>query len=67
MQQILDYLKDKKYVLFEELLSQENTRKGMIILFLALLELIRLGQVLARQKEFFGEIRIYPVFKEEIV
>jgi segregation and condensation protein A len=65
MRQILDYLKDKKYVLFEELLMQEATRKGMIILFLALLELIKLGQVIARQKEFFGEIRIYPLFKEE--
>jgi chromatin segregation and condensation protein Rec8/ScpA/Scc1 (kleisin family) len=53
--------------LFEELLMQEKTRKGMIILFLALLELIRLGQVIARQKEFFGEIRIYPVVREETV
>jgi len=67
MRQILDYLKDKKYVLFEELLMQEKTRKGVIILFLALLELIRLGQVIARQKEFFGEIRIYPVVREETV
>jgi len=65
MRQILDYLKDKKYVLFEELLRQEKTRKGMIILFLALLELIKLGQVIARQKELFGDIRIYPLFKEE--
>jgi segregation and condensation protein A len=65
MRQILDFLKDKKYVLFEEL-SQETTRKGMIILFLALLELIRLGQVIARQKEFFGKIRIYPLIKEDV-
>jgi len=66
MRQILDFLKDKKYVLFEEILSQETTRKGMIILFLALLELIRLGQVIARQKEFFGQIRIYPLIKEDV-
>lgn len=66
MRQILDYLKGKKYVLFDELIMLEKTRRGMIILFLALLELIRLRQVFARQKEFFGEIRIYPLVVEEI-
>lgn len=62
MRQIMNYLKDKKYVLFDELMQLEKTRRGIIVLFLALLELIRLKQVFARQKEFFGEIRIYPLF-----
>ncbi|MCX7940394.1 MAG: segregation/condensation protein A [Endomicrobia bacterium] len=65
MRQILDYLNGKKYILFEELMQLEKTRKGIIVLFLALLELIRLGQVFARQKEFFGEIRIYPLLHRE--
>ncbi|MCS7150909.1 MAG: segregation/condensation protein A [Endomicrobia bacterium] len=65
MRQILDYLNGKKYILFEELMQLEKTRKGIIVLFLALLELIRLRQVFARQKEFFGEIRIYPLIREE--
>lgn len=61
MRQIMEYLRDKKYVLFDELMQLEKTRRGIIVLFLALLELIRLKQVFARQKEFFGEIRIYPL------
>ncbi|MFH8038987.1 MAG: segregation/condensation protein A, partial [Candidatus Aenigmatarchaeota archaeon] len=67
MRQIMDYLKDKKYVLFDELMQLEKTRRGIIVLFLALLELIRLRQVFARQKEFFGEIRIYPLFREDFL
>ncbi|MFN3551042.1 MAG: segregation and condensation protein A [Endomicrobiia bacterium] len=63
MRQVMNYLKDKTYVLFEELMQLEKTRRGIIVLFLALLELIRLKQVFARQKELFGEIRIYPMFK----
>lgn len=66
MRQIMEFLKDKKYVLFEDLLMQELTRKNIIITFLALLELIRLRQVFARQKELFGKIRIYPLrFNEQ--
>ena len=34
-------------------------------MFLALLELIKTRQVFARQKEVFGDIRIYPVRYEE--
>jgi len=34
-------------------------------MFLALLELIKTKQVIARQKEFFGEIRIYPIIYNE--
>lgn len=61
MRQIMEYIKDKKYILFDELMSLETTRRGIIVMFLALLELVRRRQVLARQKELFGEIRIYPL------
>ncbi len=61
MRQIMEYIKDKKYILFDELMSLETTRRGIIVMFLALLELIRSRQVFARQKELFGEIRIYPL------
>ncbi len=65
MRQIMEYIKDKKYVLFDDLMSLETTRRGIIVMFLALLELIRRGQVFARQKELFGEIRIYPLLQED--
>ncbi|MFQ3675083.1 MAG: segregation/condensation protein A [Endomicrobiia bacterium] len=61
MRVIMEMLKEKKYVLFEELILQESNRTGIIVMFLALLELIKTKQVIARQKEPFGEIRIYPV------
>lgn len=61
MRVIMEILKEKKYILFDELILQETTRRGIIVMFLALLELIKTRQVIARQKESFGEIRIYPV------
>lgn len=67
MRIIMEMLKEKKYVLFEELILQEPNRTGIIVMFLALLELIKTRQVIARQKESFGEIRIYPVIYNENV
>ncbi|MDI6757430.1 MAG: segregation/condensation protein A [Endomicrobiia bacterium] len=59
--EILDILREKRFIPFKELLSREKTRMGMVVNFLAVLELIRLGQIIARQKETFGGIRIYLV------
>jgi len=66
IRQILDCLSqaktdkyNRKFVNFSDLLKMEKTRMGMIVLFLALLELIRLKQIIARQSRLFGEIRIY--------
>jgi segregation and condensation protein A len=67
IREILDYVDNqisatgKKYVNFEELFLRETTRIGLIILFMALLELIRLKQILARQSILFGKIRIYRI------
>ncbi len=61
MRVIMEMLKDKQYISFEELILQEQTRREIIIMFLALLELIKTRQVIARQKDAFGEIRIYPI------
>ncbi|MFN3966120.1 MAG: segregation and condensation protein A [Endomicrobiia bacterium] len=66
IRQILDCLNNaktdkynRKFINFKDLLKMETTRIGMIVLFLALLELIRLKQIIARQSRMFGEIRIY--------
>ncbi|OGS20518.1 MAG: hypothetical protein A3J83_04040 [Elusimicrobia bacterium RIFOXYA2_FULL_40_6] len=48
-----------KFLIFRDLLLLEKTRRGMILLFLAILEMIRLKQIVARQTQIFGEIRIY--------
>jgi segregation and condensation protein A len=61
IREILDLLEGRKYINFTEILKKETTRMGLIVVFLAMLELIRLKQIVARQSKLFGEIRIYRV------
>jgi len=61
IREILDYFENKEYINFKEILLKQTTKIKMIVTFLALLELIRLKQVVARQAKLFGEIRIYKV------
>jgi segregation and condensation protein A len=58
IREILAFLDTHPFATFREILKQETTRKGLIITFLAILELIRLKQITARQTEVFGEIRV---------
>lgn len=65
--EILEIIQEKKYISFTEILAKEKTRMAAVVCFLAILELIRMGQIIARQKESFGEIRLYLVeYREEI-
>lgn len=59
IREILDVLAQKASLTLEELFGYERRRRGLIVIFLALLELIRLKQVSARQATLFGEIRIF--------
>jgi len=66
IREILDLLEDsarqgRKYISFKDILIREIKRIGAVVSFLAILELIRLKQIVARQSKLFGEIRIYPV------
>ena len=45
-------------VRFEELFSKNPTRDEVVTLFLALLELLRLGRAAVRQEGIFGEMRL---------
>ena len=49
---------------FEELLSPETTRRGLVLSFLALLELVRLRIVRVLQVAAFGSIRIEKAVSE---
>ncbi|HCJ66475.1 MAG TPA: hypothetical protein DHV62_03910, partial [Elusimicrobia bacterium] len=60
---ILECLKGKKYITFRQVFNPEEGRLSLIVTFLALLELVRLKQVFARQAQHFGEIRIYRLEK----
>src|SRR5262249_12623773 len=58
IREVLDLLEVKTSMSFEELFSSSRRRIDLIITFLALLELIRLKQVIAMQSEIFATIRI---------
>jgi len=45
---------------FVDLFHDSATRVELIVTFLALLELIRVGRVRVAQESLFGEIRVYP-------
>lgn len=59
IREILDRLEEKTSLAFEELFSTSARRMDLIVTFLALLELIRMKQVVALQQETFSAIRIY--------
>ena len=52
-------------VRFEQLFSQNPTREEVVTLFLALLEMLRLGRAEASQEGVYGEIILSPRAKEE--
>ena len=59
IREILDVLTERASLGFDELFAEARRRIDLIVTFLAMLELIRLKQIVARQAELFGEIRIY--------
>jgi segregation and condensation protein A len=72
IEQLLSRLSETDACGFEELFADVQTRAGMIVTFLALLEMIRLKMVRVFQQGNFGPIRIYkrarpegaPVFEQ---
>jgi segregation and condensation protein A len=65
MQELRERLLEKNNMLLEEIFEgQTRTKAVLIVTFLALLELVRLKEVAARQKAQFGEIRLFLAKKE---
>src|SRR5206468_11412510 len=58
MNEILALLRHTWSLLFSSVAGRERIRAEWVVTLLALLELVRLGQVRARQAELFGEITI---------
>jgi segregation and condensation protein A len=65
IREILDVLEGKQYVSFTEILKLQNTKMALIVCFMAILELIKNKQIIAKQSELFSEIRIYKVYNNE--
>ena len=61
IREILDLFENKKYLSIKEIFQAQSTRQALIVSFLAVLELIRLKQIIAKQSKAFDEIRIYRV------
>jgi segregation and condensation protein A len=65
MEELLAMLAAGQSLEFRELFATEETKAGMILTFLALLELIRLKQIKVYQRGLFGPIRVFrPVGPE---
>jgi segregation and condensation protein A len=56
---ILDLLEEKESIAFGDLFMPGARRLELIVTFMALLELIRLKQITAKQEDVFGPIRVY--------
>ncbi len=65
IREILDVLEGRQYVSFTEILKLQPTRQSMIVSFMAVLELMKNKQILAKQSDLFDEIRIYRVYFSE--
>jgi len=63
MEQLLDWLSSQQFAVFSELAG--STVHEIVATFLALLELLRLGQVGAVQEESFAEIRLFLTKRPE--
>ncbi|MBI3292690.1 MAG: segregation/condensation protein A [Elusimicrobia bacterium] len=61
IREILGALEGQPFLTLQALFAKETRRLGVLMTFLALLELIRLRQVIVRQSRLFGEIRLYPL------
>ena len=59
IEQILAMLSETEACGFEDLFSQDDTRRALIVTFLALLEMIRLKLIRVFQAAAFGPIRVY--------
>jgi len=61
MEKILSLTKAGQHVAFSSLFNPESQRGEVIVTFLALLELLRLRQIVLQQNDVFHEILILPV------
>jgi segregation and condensation protein A len=56
IEQLLKLIHERRTVNFSDLFASASSRSEVVVTFLALLELIRLRQLIANQEEAFGEI-----------
>lgn len=57
---LLRRIRQKRRLRFEEVFSDAPTREEVVTYFLAILELLKLGQMHARQSDVYGSIELLP-------
>ncbi|MBW2092553.1 MAG: segregation/condensation protein A [Deltaproteobacteria bacterium] len=65
--EIIDLLKAMREALFEELFIQDRSRNELILTFLALLELARLGLLRIFQSQITGEIKVFYIEESRFI
>ena len=65
IREILDILEGKQYLTFTEIAKIQPSRSAMIVCFMAVLELVKNKQVVAKQSNLFEDIRIYRIYSNE--
>ena len=55
---IIEQLGERSYILFREICKSIHTKMELIVTFMAVLDLVRLHFLTAKQSEIFGEIRL---------
>jgi len=65
IEQLLEMLSETEACGFEDLFAADDSRGGMIVTFLALLEMIRLKLIRVFQTQQFGPIRVYKRARPE--
>lgn len=61
MDKILSLLMGREWILIADIFAGERKKMGVITCFLAMLELVKLKKIMARQDAALGEIRLYPL------
>ena len=61
IREILDLMEGRDFILFNDILKLQTSKQALIVCFMAVLELIRLKQIVARQSKLFEEIRVYRI------
>ena len=59
IEKVLSLLEKREWVLLDDIFVGETKKRGIITCFMAVLELLKISKILARQDEHKAEIRIY--------
>jgi segregation and condensation protein A len=59
VEKILDMLRAREWVILDEVFASETRKLGVIVCFMALLELIKQRKILVVQDQAYSEVRIY--------